>query len=154
MERKLRAIVVDDMDFCRELLTDLLEDRGYEVISFPNITFCPLFPPRGFKCQANGTCADFYLTDNRMPHMQGLDFLEMQAAGDCRIATAGKAIFSAHWTKEELATAKQLNCKIFHKPYDLAELESWLDRQEQLIAKDRPLVNPFRPAKEQLKNDT
>ena len=150
MERKFRAIVVDDMDFCRELLTDFLEDRGYEVLSFPDVTFCPLFPPRGLKCQAGEACADFYLTDNRMPHMHGLDFLGIQEAGDCRIGLAGKAIFSAHWSQEELTAAEKLNCKIFHKPYDLAELDCWLDSQEKLISKDRQLVNFFSPATEQI----
>jgi CheY-like chemotaxis protein len=138
---KFRAIVIDDMDFCRELLTEFLEDRGYQVLTFPDVTSCPLFPPRNTECPKQTACADFYLTDNRMPHMQGLDFLELQAQEKCHIKTMGKAIFSAHWSQEELNRAQQLDCKIFHKPYDLAAVESWLDEQEKLIPKDRILTD-------------
>jgi len=141
MRPNFRAIVIDDMDFCRNLLTEFLEDRGYEVISFADITSCPLFPPRDTPCPKQSACADFLLTDNRMPHMQGLDFLELQATGECHIKTFGKAIFSAHWSQEELAKAEQLGCKSFQKPYDLAALRRWLDEQETLIPPDRILIN-------------
>jgi CheY-like chemotaxis protein len=140
MQLKFRAIVVDDMDFCRDLLADFLNERGYEVFSFPDVTACPLFPARNSSCPQQNACADFLLTDNRMPHMQGLDFLELQRQGKCPITTARKAIFSAHWTAEELSRAEQLECQIFHKPYDLLTLSSWLDQQEKLILPERTLT--------------
>ena len=141
MQQKFRAVVIDDMDFCRDLLTDFLEDRGYQVLSLADATSCPLFPPRDINCPKQSACADFLLTDNRMPHMQGLDFLDLQATSECHLKTHCKAIFSANWTQEELDKAAQLGCKIFHKPYDLAALESWLDEQEKLIPKDRVLTD-------------
>lgn len=72
--------------------------------------------------------------------MEGLDFLELQAQKKCRIDTAGKTIFSAHWTQEELNRANKLKCKTFHKPYDFAALETWLNEQEKTIPKDRILT--------------
>ncbi len=142
MQKKLRAIVIDDMAFCRELLTDVLETRGYEVLSFADVTFCNLFPPRNAKCPNQNGCADFLLTDNRMPLMQGIDLLEQQAQGKCHIKTTNKAIFSAHWSREERETAEQFNCKVFHKPYSLAALETWLDEQEKLVPTNRTLLDP------------
>ena len=136
-----RAIVIDDMMFCRDLLTDFLEDRGYQVLCYPDITSCPLFPSHMVEYGETASYADFLLTDNRMPYMQGLDFLELQSQGECQIKIYGKAIFSAHWTQEELKRAEQLNCEIFHKPYDLSKLSRWLDKQEQLIPADRELLD-------------
>lgn len=139
--QQYRAIVLDDLDFCRDLLTDFLEDRGYQVICFPDVTACPLFPARNAECPQNKACADFLLTDNRMPHMAGIDFLELQDQGKCKIKAYAKAIFSAYWTPEELRKAEQLGCHSFHKPYDLALLGRWLTEQEKKIPSDRALVD-------------
>ena len=136
-----RAIVIDDMMFCRDMLTDFLEDRGYQVLSYPDITSCPLLPAGNFESDQTAPYADFLLTDNRMPYMQGLDFLELQCQGDGKINIFSKAIFSAHWTLEELKRAQQLHCKIFHKPYDLNKLSHWLDEQEQKIPSGRKLID-------------
>jgi len=136
-----RAIVIDDMSFCRDLLTDFLEERGYQVLSYPDVTSCPLFPARNAECDKAAPCADFLLTDNRMPHMQGLDFLELLSLGKCKINSLCKAIFSAHWTQEELAQANNLGCEVFHKPYDLDKLSSWLEAQERKIPANRQLLD-------------
>ena len=137
---KYRAIVIDDMDFCRELLTDFLQDRGYQVISFPDPTTCPLFPARQSECPKQFACADFLLTDNRMPHLAGVDFLELQAQGKCKIEVSRKAILSAYWTVEDLSRVEQLGCRSVSKPYDLKRLGSWLDSQEALISENRQLT--------------
>jgi len=147
-----RAIVIDDMEFCRDLLTEFLEARGYQVISFPDVTACPLFPSRNAECIKTAACADFLLTDNRMPHMQGLDFLELMIQGKCKINPCAKAIFSALWTQEELDRAKQLNCKAFSKPYDLDMLSNWLNEQEKQIHQDRNLAE-FENVMEQNNSD-
>ncbi|SHI89703.1 Response regulator receiver domain-containing protein [Malonomonas rubra DSM 5091] len=141
MRKAFRAIVIDDMDFCRELLTDFLQDRGYQVVSYTDVTTCPLFPARDALCPKTGKCADFLLTDNRMPHMQGLDFIELLQQGDCKISPFGRAIFSAHWSQDERTKAEQLGCRTFDKPYDLERLAHWLDEQERKIPCDRSLLD-------------
>lgn len=141
MQQAFRAIVIDDMDFCRNLLTDFLQERGYQVASFADATACPLFPARNALCPKTKSCADFLLTDNRMPHMQGLDFIELLQQGECKIAPFGRAIFSANWTQDELARADQLQCETFSKPYDLDRMSRWLDEQEAKISSDRALLD-------------
>jgi CheY-like chemotaxis protein len=138
--RYFRAIVIDDMDFCREILTDFLESRGYQVLSYPDVTACPLFPARKSLCPQQASCADFLLLDNLMPYMKGIDFLELQRQGNCLFEIDRKGIFSANWSPEDLARAKLLGCKSFHKPYDFEKLAAWLTDQEQRIPRDRVLV--------------
>jgi len=139
-QRRFRAIIIDDMEFCRELLTDFLETRGYEVLSFPDVTSCPLFSAQQLSCPKHSPCADFLLLDNLMPHMTGLDYLELQQQGCCLLNIDRKVIFSANWTADAQARAKELDCQFFHKPYDFDKLEAWLDEQEKLISPDRSLV--------------
>lgn len=136
-----RAIVIDDMMFCRTLLTDFLEERGYQVLSYPDITSCPFFPAHNFEHAKLTSYADFLLTDSRMPYMRVLDFLELQSQGKNKINIFGKAIFSAHWTKDELQRARQLECETFQKPYDLNKLSRWLDELERKIPVNRQLLD-------------
>lgn len=140
MRDRFRAIVIDDMDFCRDLLCEFLEERGYQVLSFPNVTSCPLFSAQRSLCPKPNACADFLLTDNRLPYLSGIDFLELLSQGNCHINTQCKAIFSAYWSHDELEKAKQLNCKTFHKPYNLEVLGKWLDKGEKFIPANRTLT--------------
>lgn len=137
---KFRAIVIDDVDFCRDLLAEFLEGRGYQVLTFPDVTSCPLFSASDPHCPQQAACTDFLLLDNLMPHMTGLDFLELQQQSNCLLQVAGKAIFSANWTPAGLARAAQLGCKSFHKPYDFEKLGAWLDDQEKRCSPDRVLA--------------
>ena len=36
-------------------------------------------------------------------------------------------------TPDELDQARELGCKVFHKPYDLDEISDWLNQQESFI---------------------
>ena len=141
---QFRAIVIDDMEFCRDLLREFLESRDYQVLTFPDVTSCPLFSARDLACQKHQACADFLLLDNLMPRMNGLDFLELQMQGNCLFSINSKAIISASWLPADLARARQLGVKVFHKPYHFDQLGAWLDGQEKLIAPDRVLVNSDR----------
>lgn len=141
MRQKFRVIVIDDVDFCRELLTEFLEKQGYQVVSLANVTACTLFSAHYSQCLKNKACADFLLTDNRMPHMLGLDYLELVKYGNCYINPSCKAIFSANWTEDELRKIEQLGYKYFHKPYNLKALSDWMIQQEKLISPNRELVD-------------
>ena len=131
MQRKQRAIVVDDMIFCRDILTEFLEDRDYLVRSFADVTACPLFSAPMSKCPLHEACTDILLLDNQMPHMHGVDFLELQQRGNCHIPINNIAILSASWSREDLDRAFQLGCEIFHKPYSFTVLASWLTEREK-----------------------
>ncbi len=137
---QLRAIVIDDDEACRFLLTQILKNRGYEVVSFPNPGACPLFKNSECSCPADIACGDFLLTDNRMPGISGLEFIDRQVKGGCKGKVANKAVLSGTWSQEELCQAQQLGCKVFEKPYRSEEIETWLEVQEKLIPADRKLL--------------
>jgi CheY-like chemotaxis protein len=141
MPGKFRAIVIDDMDFCRELLADYLESRGYEVFCFPDVTSCQLFNNHNAICHGETPCADVLLLDNLMPQMKGIDFLELLQQSRCQMSIESRAIFSANWSAEDLGRAVHLGCQVFHKPYDFNLLDNWLTEQEQRVGADRVLAD-------------
>lgn len=132
--------MIDDIDFCRDLLAEFLEIRGYQVLKYPDVTSCPLFSASSRPCPIHAACADILLLDNLMPHMTGLDFLELQQQGNCLFNIDNKAMFSANWTAADLARAKSLGCKTFHKPYEFKKLAAWLDEKEKHCPPDRVLA--------------
>ena len=138
MKQTLRVIVVDDMEFCRDILGEFMAERGYQTLTFPDVTYCPHFL-NSSDCTLAAPCADILLLDNRMASMNGLDFLELHRSGNCHIPTTHKAIVSGSWTAAEMKRAEQLGCRFFHKPYDFEEISLWLSQQEELIRSDRLL---------------
>lgn len=138
---QLRAIVIDDDEACRSLLALMLQLRGYEVISLPDPTACPLYIDSTCSCPNDAVCGDFLLTDNQMPGMSGLDLIARQTDGGCKGNVRNKAVLSGTWNQEELRKAQQLGCKVFDKPYQRKAIDSWLDAQEKVVPGNRKLVD-------------
>ncbi len=133
MAKKLKAVVVDDLDFCRELLTEVLQMRGYEVASYAQAEAVPFCSGEGGRCRTDAACADLLLTDNRMPGLTGLQMLEKQQARGCKLCQRHPALLSSCLTHEELSKANSLGCQVFEKPFDLGRLSAWLDACERSI---------------------
>ncbi len=125
--RRLRALVFDDDDGLRELLTLLLQARGYEVFSYAEPIHCPVYDLLDCACGSGFVCADIVVTDLQMPRVSGLDLVEQQRTRHCRIDADNVAVMSAGWTPEDLDRAEELDCRVFHKPFALAEFRAWLD---------------------------
>lgn len=138
---KFRAIVIDDDQSCRSLLAMFLRQRGYEVICLPDPTACPLFEDEDCTCLQEEVCGDFLLSDNRMPGMTGLEFIDRQVRGGCKGVVGNKALLSGSWQPAELEEAERLGCQVFDKPYRTHEIAAWLDRRERFIPADRKLVD-------------
>ena len=134
-----RAIIFEDDDTLRELLSDILHQRRYEVLSASNPLGCPVYDDLTARCPHEFACGDFLLTDNHMPAMTGLEFVKAQEERGCKGVVHNKAVLSAHWTDHELEMANCLGCKIFHKPFSIDEINNWLDEREKLIPPDRQL---------------
>ncbi|MFH0953607.1 MAG: response regulator [Verrucomicrobiota bacterium] len=140
---KLRALVFEDDEYTRFLLVTLLKRRGYEVIPFEDPSQCPL--EEGRVCYA--ACADVLISDLRMPRMTGLEFLERQKKRGCPIANT--ALVSGAWSYAELTRAEELGCQVFHKPFNLSEVNAWLAACEQAVDPGRVLADlPTSPASE------
>lgn len=71
---KIRALVFEDNDQLRSLISTILEMRGYEVFTFSEPGSCPLYLKDKCPCPLKHTCADIIITDINMPSVTGLDF--------------------------------------------------------------------------------
>lgn len=134
-----RAFVLDDDQEIRSLITSILDKRGYEVLSFSEPRFCPVYLDGECPCPKNYTCADVFVSDNNMPNITGLEFVENQLRNDCKVIIRNIALMSGAWTDDELNQAQRLGCKIFSKPFTIAEIERWLDECEKRIPPYRKL---------------
>jgi len=136
---KLRAFVFEDNDALRDIISSILEGREYEVLSYSEPLLCPAYLDRECPCPAGSACGDIFITDNVMPNMTGLEFIENQMRHGCRAIAKNKAVISGAWTDAELERTKRLGCKTFEKPFKTRELLSWLDECEKRIDPNRSL---------------
>jgi DNA-binding NtrC family response regulator len=128
MSRKQKIILVDDLTWCSEILSEVLRDEGYEVESFSNArAVCDVFCQTVNSCKAEHACANYLLTDNRMPGISGLEMIKIQALQGCKIPSQNRAVVSGSWTEEEISQATRLKCKTFEKPYDFDAILVWLE---------------------------
>jgi CheY-like chemotaxis protein len=135
-----RTIVLEDDDNARELLTLLLRQRNHEVLSFSAPSVCPVYGNSECLCPQDYACGDFLITDNKMPGMTGLEFVQRQAARNCRGVNRNKAIISGTWTDAQMEVARGLGCQLFTKPLNLAAFLNWLDERERNVLPGRKLA--------------
>jgi len=134
-----RAIIFEDDDTLRELLASILYEKDYEVISASSPMGCPIYEDLTALCPHEFACGDFLITDNHMPAMTGLEFVQAQEQRGCKGVVRNKAVMSACWADNELKLANDLGCKVFKKPFSVAEIDNWLVEREKLIPHDRKL---------------
>jgi CheY-like chemotaxis protein len=138
---KPRVILLEDDELIRDSLTRFLSRKGYDVIHSPDPSICPVLQRyRNGEIQ-DEIYGDYLLTDNNMPVLSGLELIELQMKIGCKSAIANRAVMSATWEESDIAKAKRLGCEVFHKPLDLKEVLSWLERGKESLCRDRKLVS-------------
>jgi len=136
-----RVLIFDDQQIIRQLLWSLFDNRGYEVFTFPNPAICPLSEEDHCPCLKEQACSDVIISDVEMPFKNGLDFIEEQINKGCRCKNI--ALMSGAFTNEHLVKAKSLGITIFEKPFQLVDINNWLDRIEKNIDPERRLADWF-----------
>ena len=131
MSRKLRAIIIEDDEALKELLSEILHLRGYDIHVFDTPEICPLQLMPKCRCHENERCADILLSDINMPVITGLEFVRNQKDKGCKCPNL--ALISGDWGAERLSEAEKLGCKTFPKPYSVQEINDWLDDVEKNI---------------------
>ena len=138
-QNRIRIILLEDNDANRKLLCRLFDRRGYEVFAFPTPAVCPLQRLPECRCDGNERCADIILSDLDMPLVTGLQFIENQKQKNCKVVHA--AIMSGNWQEDAVLKARELGCKIFHKPFEIREINDWLDEIDNSTNLERRLTD-------------
>ena len=126
---KVGAIVLEDDDSLRTLISYILKDRGYEVYAYSEPFLSPVCRDSERPCSEGYICATIIITDIDMPNMTGFEFIEYQKSKGCKVQNI--AIISGRWTNENIKHAKRLGCQIFEKPFEIDEVKKWLDECEK-----------------------
>lgn len=134
---KIRALVFEDNDKLRSLISSILLKRGYEGFDFAEPGICPLYLEKDCPSPPDHTCADIIITDINMPNINGLELIENQIRHGCRVKHF--AVMSFDWTDKQVEKANELGCHSFEKPFDISELNSWLVECERSIDPNRKL---------------
>ena len=130
-KRHYRILVFDDHQEILDLLKAVFDLREYEVLTYLHPLDCPLFKHDSCLCPEGQTWADIILTDINMPYMKGIDLLESQKAKGC--SCRHQALMSGDFTWEDERKARELDLKLFKKPFAVEELFQWLDSIEPQI---------------------
>ena len=130
---EIRTLLLEDDNNTRSLLEQILTDRGHKVYGYASPLLCPLYEDIQCQCNKTSPCVDFLLTDNQMPGMSGIEFIQLQAKRGCKISAYNKAIFSGSWLNSEIELAHRLGYQTFPKPFSLKEFSLWLDQGEQQL---------------------
>ncbi len=122
---KLRACVLDDNKAIRTLVSIILEMRGYEVESYEDPTKCPLPTRKQRQTKRDRLLFDVVISDINMPNMDGFEFLEKLKQRGLRVENI--AMMSGYWVPYMRKEAEKSGYRIFQKPFDVSEMERWLD---------------------------
>jgi len=120
--KEMNAVVFDDDDLFRNLCTRIFISKNVHVTvySSPSLYIC--MQPGIETCPIDVACTNFLLTDNRMPGMTGLKFLDQIKSMDCKIPDCRKAIISGNWLDEDMAEAKKMVSNVFHKSHSKEQI--------------------------------
>ena len=131
--RHKRAFVLDDDSGVRDLVEEVLSRCGYtvlpyaspaEVALFSHPENCPLATGHPELFDESPICADLIITDINMPDINGFEFIRKIREVGCKVRYI--AVLSGNWTAEQEVEAEALGCKIFHKPFSVFEMKSWV----------------------------
>ena len=130
--RQQTALVLDDNSICRFLLAEIMKERNIKVSAYADPVSC--LEKHLADLEKQPFLFDFILTDNQMPGMTGLEFLQKLQEKGVALRVERVAVISGNWSEQELQQARSLGCRIFAKPCDISRLHEWIDT----VLKERP----------------
>lgn len=125
------VLVIDDDKTIRECLKHFFEYLGLQVITYASPAEMPCFVEADLindflthDLRNELTSVDLVITDIEMPHITGIEFIELLSQTD--FTRQHIAVMSGAWQEKYTQVVDHLNCKKFSKPLDLKEIDEWL----------------------------
>jgi DNA-binding response OmpR family regulator len=137
--RKPRIIICDDEVMITTMIRTFLAVRKYDILTYPDPTFCPIYASHADQCTNKNQCADVLITDLQMPVMSGIELLLRQSLNGCKLDNRNKAVMTHYMDEDNKKITEELGCAYFEKPFKLSELADWLDDCESRFDLTQPL---------------
>lgn len=122
----VKVLLFDDDKDILETLGEYLCDNDYDVETYSD--------PSKWRCCKSGsdvcpideseTCTDIIITDIRMPNMTGVDFIRSLEKKKCKVKNI--AFMTGAANEDQLQFVQDNGYKLFKKPFNLDEIESWI----------------------------
>ncbi len=143
-EKNIRIAIIDDARFMRTLISSVLEEEGFETVSFGN-------PVEALKILSD-TPTDIILVDYEMPQMNGLEFIEKFKPKEKHVPT----VMLTTETDVNLAVnAIRLGASDFlTKPFkkdELIHILKKVDKENRLIKENKRLFDQLTIRETELK---
>ena len=138
----------DDDDVILYVFRHILEGMGYEVLTADTPLTCAFYREHVDSCPQHNRCTDILISDYAMPGMTGMELLEMQHYGGCKLTSKNKALMTGNDDPGLENRAAALGCHFFPKPQLMSPLMAWLKECEERFDLSEPLApDLFLPAK-------
>jgi len=125
--KKQRIIIFEDDSELAILLKHVLLLKGHDVRAFPDPTTCPVYTDSKIECKKISPCADVIISNNKMPHMSGIDFFRLQRKCGCKTLDENKILITEPEINTDLKHAiDDLGCHCFKMPFKTSEIVGWV----------------------------
>jgi len=135
---RLRVVIFDDEPAIRQVLGALCADRGYEVFTFSDPGLYPLYAMPRCPCPPRHSVGGPPALRSAHARGAGVGLVETLMRKQCVAPHLG--LMSGAWSAAARARAARLGCRLFTKPFAIAELLAWFDTAEAQVAPTRALL--------------
>lgn len=138
--RKLRIIVLDDDDVILRLFQDYFGGENYEIVAYNRSVVCPVHDASWDACPLTRACADIFITDYKMPGMDGLQLIREQLRMGCSMDARNSALITGMYDDELRQESEKLGCALFEKPFLFSDLKAWVNECAKRVDLSKPLA--------------
>ena len=103
---KLRVAVFDENDTNRYWLWEVLDERGYEVFTFPDPGLCINNLRPDTPCERDCDCVDIIIADLKIPNIFSLGAVEGQKKNGCQCEYF--ALMNSEWSDDDIKYATEV----------------------------------------------
>jgi len=121
--KPLRVVLIDDETAIIACLGNALRQKGYEVEAYRSATEClDAYQGNSSACKKH---SDVILTDIDMPHMDGIEFLNLLHKNNCPCRHV--ALMTGNMLDDaRLQKIEKSGVKLFLKPFSISEFMGWV----------------------------